>query len=531
MEKVKMLFKITNTDKNCYENELRDFLPEKIIDIHTHVWLKEHKSEGSDSRRTTTWPDLVAKDNPIENLLETYKLMFPDKHITPMIFANYLSPEHNLDAQNEYINQSANKYNIPALLWSLPSWSKDELDDKLSAGKFLGVKSYLANVPEYIPASEIRIFDIFPHHQLELLNAKGMILMLHIPRPGRLKDPVNLAEMIELDKRYPNIKTIIAHVGRAYCPEDIGNAFEILKETQNIMFDISANTCSETFKALIESIGPKRILFGSDLPITRMRMKRICENGKYINLVPPGLYGDVFDDPHMREVSAEQSEELTLFLYEELLAFKKSAELTNLTHNDIEDIFYNNAKQIIESAKPKPPQLKMVLLPSKLSAEIKYSLPSGYAIRTYKPEDKDNYIALMNKAGFSGFDEKALYNSFKRFLPNGTFLIVHKSTNQIVATASASHNIYEPDPYAGLIDWVSADPEHRGKGLGYIVCAAAVNKLIKLGYKKITLSTDDYRLPAIKTYIKLGFSPIIDSEETKERWKNVYTKLGIEFKV
>ena len=31
------LFEVTANDRRVYEEELRDFLPEKIIDIHTHV--------------------------------------------------------------------------------------------------------------------------------------------------------------------------------------------------------------------------------------------------------------------------------------------------------------------------------------------------------------------------------------------------------------------------------------------------------------------------------------------------------------
>ena len=31
------LFEVTAYDKEVYESELRDFLPEKMIDIHTHV--------------------------------------------------------------------------------------------------------------------------------------------------------------------------------------------------------------------------------------------------------------------------------------------------------------------------------------------------------------------------------------------------------------------------------------------------------------------------------------------------------------
>ena len=32
------LFEVTANDKKVWEEELRDFLPEKIIDIHTHVY-------------------------------------------------------------------------------------------------------------------------------------------------------------------------------------------------------------------------------------------------------------------------------------------------------------------------------------------------------------------------------------------------------------------------------------------------------------------------------------------------------------
>jgi hypothetical protein len=152
--------------------------------------------------------------------------------------------------------------------------------------------------------------------------------------------------MIEDD--YPDLKLIVAHVGRAYCREDAGGAFDLLGNTDRMVFDISANTNAWVFEKLIKTVGPKRILFGSDLPILRMRMRRICEAGKYINLVPKGLYGDVSDDPHMREVEGKEAEKLTFFMYEELLAFKEAAQKTGLNTGDIEDIFFNNAREMLE---------------------------------------------------------------------------------------------------------------------------------------------------------------------------------------
>lgn len=182
------------------------------------------------------------------------------------------------------------------------------------------------------------------------MDRHGWIVMLHIPRNARLRDPLNLAQMVEIEKTYPNVKLIIAHVGRAYCAEDIGNAFEVLGETRKMRFDFSANTSTETFEHAIRSVGPKRLLFGSDLPVVRMRMRRICEGGTYINLVPKGLYGDVSADPHMREVDGADASQLSFFMYEEIDALRRASVNTGLGKDDVEAIFYGNAAEMLGEA-------------------------------------------------------------------------------------------------------------------------------------------------------------------------------------
>jgi uncharacterized protein len=344
---LKKLFELKQVDTECYENSIRDFIPDKIIDIHTHVYTREllKEDEKSDGR-VASWPERVASENPIEDLIDTYHLMFPGKAVIPLIFTTPVKLK-DLDKANDLISNICSTNQAYGLILDTPEWSSDELERKLLNGNFHGVKVYLNFAPAYIPGKEIRIFDFLPHHHLSVLNRHGKIVMLHIPRDGRLKDPVNLAQIIEIEKHYPDIKLIIAHVGRAYCPEDVGNAFETLSVTKNVMFDFSANTNLWVFEQLINAVGPKRILFGSDLPITRMRMKRICENGQYVNIVPEGLYGDVSNDKNMREISGKEAGQLTFFMYEEISAFRHAAIATGLSESDIQDVFYNNALQIL----------------------------------------------------------------------------------------------------------------------------------------------------------------------------------------
>ena len=342
------LFEVTYYDKKVYEEQLKDFLPEKMLDIHTHVRLASNNPPPPPGTKPKPlrWPSMVAGDNPIEDLQETYRLMFPGKDVKALIFAGGY-----YEKSNKYIRDFSQCSGWPAMYYSQPTLSADELEEKIRSGGFLGVKSYLSLAPKYIPAKEVRIFDFFPKHQLARLNEMGAICMLHIPRDGRLKDPVNLHQILEIRREFPNVRLIVAHIGRAYTKEDVGNAFDLLTQEPETMYDFCANSCEYAITECIRRCGVKHVMFGTDMPILRMRARRIEEGNNYVNLVPPGLYPDPYGDPHLREVTAEEAETITFFAYEELLAFKRAAETLNLTRQDVEDIMYNNAVNLIEGAR------------------------------------------------------------------------------------------------------------------------------------------------------------------------------------
>lgn len=344
------LIQVTDVDREFYETRIRRFVPDEIIDIHTHIWLSAPPETGVAGRdatgRLATWPSRVAAASPVDELLETYGLMLPGKRVTPLVF-NSPVVEGTFDDLNGYVSDSAARHELPWLMLCPPGWSAEKVDAELDKWQCAGVKVYLGYAPAHIAAEDITIFDFLPEHQLEVLNRRGSIVMLHLPRPGRLRDPANLEQMLEIEQRFPQVKLVIAHVGRAYCEQDIGNAFEVLKDTERMSFDISANTNTVAFRLLLECVGPRRVLFGSDLPIARMRMRRVCGNGRYINIVPRGLYGDVSADPHMREAEGVEADRLSFFLYEEIDAFRRAAAALGLTAADVKDVFCGNAKRMI----------------------------------------------------------------------------------------------------------------------------------------------------------------------------------------
>ena len=346
-----MLFEVRDVDRRYYAERLAGFLPAKIVDFHTHIWLKEFQVAAPVEARGPTWPKRVAADNSIEDLMETYRLMLPGHEVTPLVFG-WPERDTDLERTNAYTSRVAQERGYPSLLVTTPEWTAQELERRVVAGGFLGLKPYLNQAPLHIPSAEITIYDFLPHAHLEVADAHGWIVLLHIPRPARLRDPLNLASLRDIEKRYPHLQLVNAHIGRAYCPEDIGDALKVLADTERMCFDFSANVSATVIEQALRTFGPQRLVFGSDLPIVRMRMRRICENGAYVNLVPPGIYGDVRDDSHMREVTPEEGEKLSFFLYEELFAFRCAAEAAGLSAADVEDVFYNNAARLWARARP-----------------------------------------------------------------------------------------------------------------------------------------------------------------------------------
>jgi predicted TIM-barrel fold metal-dependent hydrolase len=333
---------LTDYDREYYRSRLQDFLPNKIIDCHSHVWNEEHFLPAGTylPSRSAGWAAQVARISPIEKLLTSYQSLFPGKEVTPVIFPGV---ETNLDGalNNAYVQQVAKEHHLPALALTKPTMSADVFEGLIREGNFRGCKPYLNFAPAYVPKDEIRIYDFLPPAHLERLNANGWVAMLHIARPGRLGDPMNLAHLQEIDERYPEAKVIITHIGRAYDDSNVGLGMDVLQKTKNLLFDITANTNATIMRRLLEAVGPERVMFGSDLPIFAMRAHRITESGHYINVVPRGLYGDISGENTMRET--DEVSALTFLLYEELDAFAQASSQLGLSRTEIEKVFYRNA--------------------------------------------------------------------------------------------------------------------------------------------------------------------------------------------
>jgi mycothiol synthase len=170
-------------------------------------------------------------------------------------------------------------------------------------------------------------------------------------------------------------------------------------------------------------------------------------------------------------------------------------------------------------------QLQMIWPYERLDQPPEARTPPGYLLRTYQPGDEAPFCRLMAMAGFEGWDEQLLRPWLGRVVPGGWFFVVEEKSGEMAVTAMTTHNASEEHPFGGELGWVAGNPAHAGRGLGLTVCAAVTVRFLAAGYFNIYLKTDDWRLPALRTYLKLGYLPFLFQPDMEGRWKAVCSQL------
>ena len=87
--------------------------------------------------------------------------------------------------------------------------------------------------------------------------------------------------------------------------------------------------------------------------------------------------------------------------------------------------------------------------------------------------------------------------------------------------------ICDKDKRDGYIHMVACKPHFRGKGLGHLLNSVALYTLKTEGMETASLTTDDWRIPAIKTYLKAGFYADLETHpDFPERWEKIMAIIG-----
>lgn len=172
------------------------------------------------------------------------------------------------------------------------------------------------------------------------------------------------------------------------------------------------------------------------------------------------------------------------------------------------------------------PERQLRMIREDLDGLPDYSLPAGYELRTYQPGDESAWADVMNTGIGDGwtYDRcRDTLTGLPQFKPDSLFFIVHQG--QPVGSACAWTESLD-EATTGQIHMVCVKPGHRGKRLGWLVTLAALHYMRDNGFSAAWLGTDDFRLPAIKAYLDLGFVADYLEESHRLRWAVIFAKVG-----
>jgi mycothiol synthase len=148
---------------------------------------------------------------------------------------------------------------------------------------------------------------------------------------------------------------------------------------------------------------------------------------------------------------------------------------------------------------------------------------SCYALRAAVPADHGQLAELLSEAFGDRWDAKRVAAEFSP--GNGveaTYLVVSPAG---VAATAAARRLPDRYPEAGYLHYVGARPSERGRRLGEVVTRRVLVHFADSGLSQTVLETDDFRLPAVRTYLRLGFVPEPRAAGDAVRWSKVLRNL------
>jgi len=323
-------------NRKIFEQELEDFLPEKILDFHVHI-LNEGVVPAGETYSCAGHH--IAKYD-LDDLAQDLQQAYPGRGTYAVCFGSPHA-EYDRELNNRYVAEHCDGQRFfPLRLFDPHESDREAVREDIVTNGFLGLKPYLNYVGKSDP-EDVEIADMLPAWIMEVADELGLIVMLHIPRKQRLADPLNQRQVVELCRSYPKARIVLAHVGRAYFLRNITGNLKNLKDLPNLYYDVAMLNNWEVLEYLFKNVAPERILYATDTPIALAPGKSVEINDQYTYVTPVPWKLSISDD-HRKLV-------FTSFLYEELRAIRKAVERLGLSGRFVRRLFYENGMALLRS--------------------------------------------------------------------------------------------------------------------------------------------------------------------------------------
>jgi glutamate-1-semialdehyde 2,1-aminomutase len=324
---------LTSADQRLLGRALHGFLPDRIYDIHAHLTHTRHFAAG-------TRPVFLEEDRAygLRCFQEAMAQCMPGRTVEGLFFG-YPCRGNDRDGENAWLREEIAAAAVSCsrgLLLAAPADDPCEVGRRLEDPIFVGIKPYRLYA-EMEDTREAAVESFAPEWMWQLCHDRDGVLMLHLMRCGGITDADNLAVIRRLGGRYPRCRLVLAHVARAFNYRQAREGLQVLADLDNVVLDTAAVTQAGAFRAALEILGPRRLLWGSDYMVSQLRGACFTQGD--------GFTWVYADDASAKDLTVFGS--YTLVGIESLLCLREACDDTGLTPADVADIFRGNALRLL----------------------------------------------------------------------------------------------------------------------------------------------------------------------------------------
>ena len=322
---------VTDWDRELFDRELESFVPDTLFDAHAHWYRVDHFAGDSAPGLVKSGPAIVGSD-----VFDGEMTQLIPRRQTEGLFFPWPHPQVDLDAENAFLHRELlGRPGSRGQMLIQPEHDPEFIRETLRRCGFVGLKCYHVYSPRR-PTFDSLIEEYLPESHVRVAHEEGLSITLHMVRARALADVANQETIRRYCERYPNMRLILAHAARGFNPHHTILGIDSLRGLNNVWFDTSAVTDCGAIEAIINTLGHKRVLYGSDFPVSHLRGRCVALGESILWISADNTSLDV---PYAKL-------ELALVGHESLRTLKVAAMSTRLTDTQVEDIFHDNGSEL-----------------------------------------------------------------------------------------------------------------------------------------------------------------------------------------
>jgi len=346
-------------------NELGGFIPQRIFDAHAHLYRLADLSVPAGSFLAEGLAEVT-----VDEWRRRLEFLVGDGRLIGGLFIPDPRPADTIDVVNDYVvEQLAASPESRGAIIVAPQYPEARAISYLDNPQIVALKPYhlfSADKPTFYAPLD----SYLPEWAWRLADERGLVIVLHMVKEGALADPDNQRQIRAMCEKYPGARLSLAHAARGFHAPNTVKAIGSLRGLQNVWFDTAAVCEPAALVAILQEFGPRRLIWGSDFPVSEMRGKCVTVGDGFAWLDVDSVTWDKLS-PACNPI---------LLGLESLQALRDAAETFGLNDDDLCDIFCHNALRLLGM------QEEPGTLTADLYAHGKQRMPGGTQLLSKRPE-------------------------------------------------------------------------------------------------------------------------------------------------